>query len=469
MTTGIWWIRRDLRLEDNPALQEATDKSTHILPLFILDPNILARPAEMRKAFMFEGLAKLDQLLREQGSRLFVLSGDPLAVLTRVTALTGPASIFAEADYSPYARTRDHAIAEKLPLWLVHGLTVFPPGTVRKDDGNPYTVYTPFSRTWKAYPLPSACCSASDFSLPPLPAVLPDHEGIPAPRVTLQFEAGPLAALERLHRFMDGPVFEYTDRRNLLAEDGTSMLSPYLRFGMVSIRDIVQEARFAMENAAGETARRNAETYLNELIWREFYYSILHYFPEVLKTSFRKDLRNIPWRNAPEELEAWKQGMTGYPVVDAGMRQLRQSGWMHNRARMITASFLVKDLLINWQEGEAWFMQNLLDGDPASNNGGWQWTAGVGTDAAPYFRIFNPVLQGQKFDPEGKYIRRWVPELAAVPGDYIHQPWLMPVEEQRRLGMLVGKNYPAPIVDHRQIKERTLAAYKSAGEGFSAG
>jgi deoxyribodipyrimidine photo-lyase len=293
-----------------------------------------------------------------------------------------------------------------------------------------------------------------------LPEILPENDPIPVPndgRTLL--EAGEKTAFERLQRFIAGPIYEYKDQRNILATDGTSMLSPYLRFGMISIRGVVQEARFAIENAPDESARQSAQTWLDELVWREFYISILHYFPEVLKTSFRKDLRLIQWRNAPQDLAAWKQGTTGYPVIDAGMRQLKKTGWMHNRARMITASFLVKDLLINWQEGEAWFMQNLLDGDPAANNGGWQWTAGVGTDAAPYFRIFNPVLQSQKFDENGAYIRRWVPELTRVPDDYIHQPWLMPENIQKSSNCIIGINYPAPIVDHKQIKARTLAAY----------
>ncbi len=461
MTTGIWWIRRDIRLEDNPALQEAVNHSSHLIPLFILDPAILAHPAEQRKAFLFDGLRKLDLQLEKHGSKLIVISGEPLSVLKNVIEITGAAEIYAEADYSPYSRKRDHNIAEKLPLWLVHGLTVFPPSMIQKHSGCPYTVFTHFSRAWKALPLPAPCCAENEFKIPPLPEKLPGSDPIPVSndgRALL--EAGESAAFGRLQRFIAGPIYEYIDQRNILSADGTSMLSPYLRFGMISIRGVVQEARFAIDNAPDEAGRQSAQAWLDELVWREFYISILHYFPEVLKTSFRKDLRLIQWRNSPQDLAAWKQGTTGYPVVDAGMRQLKKTGWMHNRARMITASFLVKDLLINWQEGEAWFMQNLLDGDPAANNGGWQWTAGVGTDAAPYFRIFNPVLQSQKFDPDGVYIRRWVPELTRVPDDFIHQPWLMPENIQKSSNCVIGINYPTPIVDHQQIKIRTLAAYR---------
>ena len=465
MTIGIWWIRRDIRIDDNPALQEVVNHSTHLVPLFILDPTILAHPAALRKSFLYDGLRELDASLRKHGSQLLVISGDPLTVLKEVIAVTGADAVYAEADYSPYSRKRDHIIAENLPFWLVHGLTVFPPGLIEKHNGCPYTVYSHFSRAWKALPIPAPCCAENDFKIPPLPDTLPHCEPIPENSGSgIVLEAGENAAFKLLQNFIKGPIFDYKENRNQLALDGTSMLSPYLRFGMISIRGVVQEARFAIDNAPDELARMNAQTWLDELIWREFFVSILHYFPEVLKTSFRKDLRNIQWRNAPDELKAWKHGLTGYPVVDAGMRQLNQTGWMHNRARMITASFLVKDLLINWQEGESWFMQNLLDGDPALNNGGWQWTAGVGTDAAPFFRIFNPVLQSQKFDPNGEYIRRWIPELSNVPDEYIHEPWNMPEDVQVTSRCIIGANYPARIVDHKNIKKRTLDAYQTGAD-----
>jgi deoxyribodipyrimidine photo-lyase len=241
---------------------------------------------------------------------------------------------------------------------------------------------------------------------------------------------------------------------------GTSGLSPYLRFGMVSARQVVAAARRAEAQARDGAARRSAEAWLNELVWREFYIAILYHFPHVRQAAFRPQLRNVPWVNNPEDFAAWAQGLTGYPVVDAAMRQLLHTGWMHNRARMITASFLTKDLLVDWRWGERHFMQHLIDGDPAANNGGWQWTAGTGTDAAPYFRIFNPVLQSMKFDPDGAFIRRFVPELVNVPYEYIHTPWKMPLDLQKQLGCLIGRDYPAPIVDHRLARERILMAYK---------
>jgi deoxyribodipyrimidine photo-lyase len=234
---------------------------------------------------------------------------------------------------------------------------------------------------------------------------------------------------------------------------------------MLSARQAVVSALSARDVASDEGSRKGAETWLNELIWREFYISILHHFPEVRGQSFRADLREIAWENDQEVFFAWCEGRTGYPVVDAAMRQLVQTGWLHNRARMIVASFLVKDLLVDWRRGERFFMQHLVDGDPAANNGGWQWTAGTGTDAAPYFRIFNPVLQGKKHDPEGTFVRRWLPELARVPTRFIHEPWQMPPEVQRDAGCIVGRDYPEPIVDHAWARDRVLAVYRRAREG----
>jgi deoxyribodipyrimidine photo-lyase len=237
-----------------------------------------------------------------------------------------------------------------------------------------------------------------------------------------------------------------------------------LRFGMLSARQAAVAAQSAYRAAATGEARQGAETWLNELIWREFYVAILHHFPHVRQTSFRPNLRDIPWEDDGDAFAAWCAGRTGYPVVDAAMRHLSQTGWMHNRARMIVASFLVKDLLVDWRWGERWFMQHLVDGDPAANNGGWQWTAGTGTDAAPYFRVFNPVLQGQKFDPDGTFVRQWLPELARVPGRYVHKPWEMPEAVQQDAQCIVGQDYPAPLVDHKWARERTLAAYAEAKE-----
>jgi deoxyribodipyrimidine photo-lyase len=271
--------------------------------------------------------------------------------------------------------------------------------------------------------------------------------------------------MRRLERFAGGGperIHGYDERRNRPDLKGTSGLSPYIRFGMVSLRQAVVAAGRAVDRAPDDAGRKGAETWLNELIWREFYLSILYHFPRVRRRSFRSQYEAIVWDNDPQAFDAWTKGQTGYPVVDAAMRQLVESGWMHNRARMIVASFLVKDLLIDWRWGERFFMQHLIDGDPAANNGGWQWTAGTGTDAAPYFRIFNPILQSKKFDPDGRYIRRWLPELGDVPDRFIHEPWRMPDEIQQRTNCHIGLDYPHPIVDRAFARERTLQAYKRA-------
>ncbi len=453
---NIWWIRRDLRLEDNPALTAALEPGTGVLPVFILDQHLLSKPAAPRQAFLFDGLRALDDSLRRLGSGLILRQGDPLRELILLVAESGAQRIYAEEDYSPYAVRRDAAVSRALDLHLVHGLGVHPPAAVVRPDGKPYTVFTPFSRTWKALPFSSALLSAP-AGLPPLPrlASLPLPQ-TPNPSI---FPAGEREARRRLQIFISGPIGVYGEGRNRLDLDGTSALSPYLRFGMLSARQAVSAALHAIQSAPNALSREGAATWLNELIWREFFQSILYHFPGVLRSAFRPGMRAIPWRDQTRDLQAWQSGLTGYPVVDAGMRQLAATGWMHNRARMITASFLVKHLLINWQEGERWFMQNLVDGDPAANNGGWQWVAGTGTDAAPYFRIFNPILQGQKFDPHGDYVRQWVPELAAVPSQYIHTPWQMPPTEQQACRVVIGKDYPAPIVEHETARRRALDAY----------
>ena len=463
MNTALWWVRRDLRLSDNQALAAALDQAGQVLPVFILDPGLLNSPyaSEKRLAFLYAGLGALDEALRQRGSYLVLRRGDPALVLAELLHQTQAQAIYAEADYSPYARRRDRRIAQALPLHLLPGLAVQPPQAVLKADGTPYTVFTPYSRAWLSRPFAGAPLPAPQH-IPTPPDVT--SEGIPAQpslAASLPFLAGEDEAQRRLENFTEQLIFDYGEGRNRMDLEGTSKLSPYLRFGMLSARQAVDAARQAEALAATGQARRSAETWLNELIWREFYLAILYHFPFVRQTAFRPALRHLRWKNDPEEFAAWAAGRTGYPVVDAAMRQLAQSGWMHNRARMITASFLTKDLLIDWRWGERHFMQHLVDGDPASNNGGWQWTAGTGTDAAPYFRVFNPILQSMKFDPEGAYIRHYVPELAQVPQAFIHAPWKMPPALQKQVGCLIGQDYPAPLVDHDMARQRVLAVYKA--------
>ena len=464
MNTAIWWIRRDLRLSDNQALAEAMRQANTVIPVFILDPKLLASPyvGQSRLAFLFEGLRVLDASLRQRGSTLTLRQGDPLEMLSILCQETKAEAIFAEEDYSTYARKRDEKIALSLPLRLVAGVTVFHPEMLLKTDGKPYTVFTPFSRMWRGLPASGRPLPAPHYlpTVPPLKSLIIPSE--PRHPMDSLFKAGETEAQKRLTAFTDLAIGEYDDARNRMDLEGTSGLSPYLRLGLLSARQAVWAARNASESAKTPTIRQGTETWLNELIWREFYAAILYHFPFVRQTAFRAELRNIPWRDDPDGFKAWYEGRTGYPVVDAAMRQLNEIGWMHNRARMITASFLTKDLLINWQLGEKYFMQHLLDGDPASNNGGWQWTAGTGTDAAPYFRVFNPILQGQKFDPHGEYVRRWVPELANVPERYIHSPWEMPPEMQKQLGCQIGSDFAAPIIDHGFARQRVLLAYRNS-------
>jgi deoxyribodipyrimidine photo-lyase len=460
---NIWWIRRDLRLVDNPALTAALQAKAPLLPVYILDDHLLDRPAEKRQAFLFAGLRALDEDLRRLGSGLTVRRGDPQVELTRLVAESSATSVFAEADVSPYARKRDTEITRQVDLKLVHGASYYPPEAVKAANGRPYQVFTPYSRAWKALPF-SDQVLPGPTALDPIPGLLSQPiPGMPSPQ---DFPAGAVEARHRLSTFLAGPIFDYREMRDRMGLDGTSQLSPYLRFGMISIRQVIISAMQAIAQAPDAQAGAGAQTWLNELIWREFYRSILYQYPAVLTSAFKPNLRVIPWRDAPGDLRAWQNGQTGYPVVDAGMRQLAVTGWMHNRARMITASFLVKHLLINWQEGERWFMQQLIDGDPASNNGGWQWVAGTGTDAAPYFRIFNPILQGKKFDPLGRYVRRWVPELNAVPDRHIHEPWKMTTLEQQDCGVMIDRHYPAPIVEHAFARARTLAAYRKSTDHY---
>ena len=469
MSITVWWIRRDLRLHDNQALHAALQTGTPIIPLFIIDPTLTNSPyvGENRLSFLHGGLRALDEGLRGIGSQLFIRSGTPLAVLTKLVAEMAVTHIFAEEDVSPYARRRDQKIQSILPLHLTPGVSILPIGSVLKVDGSPYKVYGPFARQWHE--------TATQISNPiipkpnkiPTPASVKLTEPLPISRQgsELLFLPGEVEAQQCLSQFCwsnDKAINDYAKNRDRPALLGTSQLSPYLRFGMISARVLAAEAQTAIDTATSESAIKGAETWLSELLWREFYQTILYYFPTSRRQSFNDKYDAILWRNDEAAFAAWCHGETGYPFVDAAMRQLLTTGWMHNRARMVVASFLIKDLLIDWRWGERWFIQHLLDGDPAANNGGWQWSAGSGPNAAPYFRIFNPITQGARFDPEGEYIYRWVPELAHLPKRHIHTPWKMSVSEQNRYQCRIGRDYPAPIVDHEQARAQTLVAYKIA-------
>lgn len=464
----IHWFRRDLRLHDNTALLAAANAAGHaVIPVFIFDDTILrgrfTSPARLQ--FLLDCLSALDADLRKLGLYLVLRRGEPLSILVNLLRETGARGVTWNRDYTPYAIKRDSAIKRELRAAGYYAesykdAVIFEMDEVATAAGRPYTVYTPYAKRWRAQleSKPVQVQGKPQLAAIPLPASDPwptltdllTNVPVNLPR----FPAGESVALAALERFINGPLADYAVARNLLAIAGTSRLSPYLRFGVLSPRQCLVAARTAPPGPG-------PESWIGELIWRDFYIQILYHFPHALRGSFKPIYDRIAWPNDPALFAAWQTGHTGYPIVDAAMRQLQQEGWMHNRARMIVASFLTKDLLIDWRWGEQHFMHLLIDGDPAANNGGWQWAAGTGTDAQPYFRIFNPASQGQKFDPDGAYIRRYLPELARVPTRYIHAPHTMPAADQIRAGVQIGRDYPAPIVDHATQRMRALALYRA--------
>ena len=461
---ALLWLRRDLRLHDHPALAAALDGAQHVVPAYVLDPRLLEGPraSANRNWYLLHTLAELAESLAARGAPLVVRTGRPEEAIPQLADEAGAAAVLATRDVSPFSRARDRAVGEALAasgrrLHLKRGLLVAEPEEVQTDDGRPLTVFTPFSRRWAAVPrrdlldAPDAISSLPPGALAsePIPAP-PDPTADPA----LLPRPGEAAARERLARWAASPALgAYADGRNDLAAEGTSRLSADLKFGTLSPLEVLQAAE-----GPGDGRR----VFVSELCWREFYAHVLWHFPHVVRGAYRPAYDAVPWVDDAPGLAAWRAGRTGYPVVDAALRQLATSGWMHNRARMIAASFLAKDLLVDWRHGEAHYLAHLVDGDVAANNGGWQWTAGTGTDAAPYFRVFNPVSQGRRFDPHGAYVRRWVPELARVPDAHVHEPWTMPPDVQAAAGCVIGRDYPAPIVDHAAARERALAAYAAA-------
>jgi deoxyribodipyrimidine photo-lyase len=462
--TRVLWYRRDLRVHDLPALVAAADGADALVPLFVLDPRLTGatRMSPARLVYLCAALADLDAALGERGSRLVVRRGDPREVLPAVAAEVGADAVHRSADHTPFATARDADVDEALAAAGIAsvdhpGVAVHEPGTVRTGSGDVYRVFTPFHRSWKdrriGDPLPAP------EALPPVPDV--DAEDLPTPKelgaeladdVLAALPAGgETAARERLDAFLDGPADDYDDARDLLAVPGTSRLSADLHYGCLSPREVHRRC---------DRRKPGHATFATEIAWRDFYLHVMAEWPESAVTAFNPAMRDLPWRGESADARAWAEGRTGFPVVDAGMRQLLAAAWLHNRARMIVASFLCKDLLVDWRWGEAHFLRHLVDGDVASNNGGWQWAAGTGTDAQPFFRIFNPVTQGKRFDPDGDYVRRYVPELDAVPTRWIHAPWEMPEDVQEACGVRIGVDYPAPIVDHAEARREALAWFE---------
>jgi deoxyribodipyrimidine photo-lyase len=472
--TGLVWFRRDLRLRDNPALSAACKECRKIVPLFVFDEPLLRSQVfgSACVGFMLGCLEELRRSLAEQGLILAWRMGEPIDTVMRAAAELSVDAVYWNRDYEPAAMTRDRTVQQGLAqqgrtVRTFKDHVVFEAEEVRGLTGDPFQRYSAYRDRWwtkwrAATPplldvptLQAAKSVASSSDVLPWPSAADlGYEPVP-----MWIEPGEQAAHARLQWFLRGPVHDYVSGRNLPALDGTSKLSPHLRFGTISVRTLVHAALNALSKG-DRVSRADVFTWIDELVWREFFQQVLAAFPRVADGPFkRKPGLPAPRPGGPERdrlFAAWCQGGTGYPIVDAGMRQLSQTGWMHNRVRMVVASFLVKDLRIDWQSGERYFMQQLVDGDLAANNGNWQWCASTGTDAMQGYRIFNPTIQSEKFDHEGVYIRRYVPELAGVRTKWIHEPHLMPQEEQDRAGCCIGSEYPAPIVDHRQARQEYL-------------
>lgn len=471
----IVWFRQDLRLQDNPALLAAAQRGA-VLPVYVLDDAGEGRwpMGAASRWWLHHSLAALDATLRGRGARLMLAHGESGAVLRELVKQTGADAVYWNRRYEPAAVARDAVIKQELSAAGVEAKSfaasvLFEPHVVKNKSGGPFQVFTPFWRHCLTLEVAEPVrLPAGKLAVPAevtrslaieelrlLPAI-PWDAGFRA-----AWQPGEEGATRRLRKFVAGAMDRYADDRNLPDRDGTSALSPHLHFGEISPRQIWSAVR-ALGKASGVfPPSRGAQVFLSEVGWREFAYHLLYHFPHTPEAPLRAEFARFPWRADAGQLRAWQRGRTGYPIVDAGMRQLWATGWMHNRVRMIVASFLVKHLRLSWQEGAAWFWDTLVDADLAANTLGWQWTAGCGADAAPYFRIFNPILQGAKFDPNGDYVRRWVPELARVPAEFIHAPWEASPLELSAAGVVLGQDYPQPMVDHGEARTAALAALQT--------
>jgi len=463
MSVSIVWFRNDLRLSDNPALVEGLRSGQAVVPVFVLDDETEGpRPiGGASRWWLHHSLHSLDTSLRKLGSRLTLRRGPAERVLPELAAECGAEAIFWNRMYDEGSRNRDARLKKSLNERGLRAESfkanlLFEPWEIKNQSGTPFKVFTPFWRACRAHaspgdPLPApkalpapktwpASDALDDWRLLP---IKPDWAG----GLRTAWKPGETGAKDRLSHFLDDALEDYRHARDLPAVEGTSRLSPHLAFGEISPRQIWRAATNRGESAA-------AEKFLSEVGWREFAYSLLFHNGDLAQRNFRPEFDAFPWAHSDQMLDAWQRGHTGYPIVDAGLRELWTTGWMHNRVRMIVASFLTKDLLIDWRQGERWFWDTLVDADPANNATGWQWVAGCGADAAPYFRVFNPVLQGAKFDPKGDYVRQWVPELADLPDAAIHSPWTASKPP-------AAATYPERIVEHGAARDRALAAFQS--------
>jgi deoxyribodipyrimidine photo-lyase len=462
MRTIVWFRGKDLRLRDHAPLRDAAADG-EVIPLFVLDPFFFAptraQGSPHRIQFLLESLSALSEGLSALGSRLVIVEGKSVEVVPRLAHRWKADRVVAHRWVEPFGRERDRRIGAALGsrFALYEGETLLPPGTLRTaSSGKPYSVFSQFARAFERTAIVGKPLQ-SPRSLPPLPrdvkagrVDIPSIEDLGIARNRELLPGGEHAGQDRLRRFVKRAAPDYRTQRDRMDLPGTSRLSADLKFGTVSAREVWTR----VESSLGGTP--SARSFLNELLWREFTHSTLWDRPHLLEAPFRPAFEGFPWREDAALWRAWVQGKTGYPVVDASARQLLKEGFVHNRARMISASFLTKHLLIPYRSGEAHYLKFLTDGDWAQNNAGWQWSAGCGCDAQPWFRIFNPTVQGQRFDPEGSYVRRWVPELAQIPARFIHRPWDAPPDVLEAAGVTLGKEYPRPVVDHKVARQRFL-------------
>ena len=463
MKTTIVWFRNDLRVHDHPALTAATSNGGMVVPVFIFDNAPLRgrHAGSNRNRFLLESLEDLKLSLKKLGADLVVRSGKPAEVLTELTARYGADEVYCTEDFTPYSVHRDKTVSEALQMVGVK-LRSFPGRLIVDSFDDLHTklhkihkIFTPFWKNWQdvgrraVVGVPKSLQMPDEIEigeLPRLDSITQEH--LLSPDV---LKGGETAARQRLKNFLNDHVSKYHQTNDLLSIEGTSRLSSYLHFGCLSPREIEGQ----LDSGAGEDA------WHRQLCWREFYHYVLFHYPQNAWHEMQERYRGMSWDNDVAMIEAWKAGKTGYPVVDASMRQLLQQGWMHNRARLIVGSFFTKDLWQDWRIGETHFMNMLIDGDEANNNGNWQWIASVGVDPAPVFRrMYNPTLQQQKFDPDGDYVRAFVPELKHVPDKYLAEPWKMPEDVQREAGCVIGNDYPEPIVDHKVAREEALARFR---------
>jgi len=461
----IVWFRQDLRLDDNLALESAVSSASAIIPIYIDDETCGRQPGTMGRWWRDASLRKLDAALKARGSRLIYRTGKAEQILPELAQEVGAKAVVWNRQYEADIVARDTDIKKSLKdsgidAESFNGALLFEPWEVTsKSTGGPFKVFTPFWRACRTLGLKRALWDAP--AKLPAPDSWPDSAPLPATNAPSHmdrlggWQPGEDGARAALSLFLTQNIGGYAERRNLPAEPATSRLSPHLRWGEISPARIVSETQNA------DIAADDGDRFLAELGWREFSYQLLYHNPALRETCLQEKFEAFPWRNDPHELEAWKRGETGYPIVDAGMRELRRTGYMHNRVRMIAASFLIKHLLVDWREGEKWFWECLVDADPANNSASWQWVAGCGADAAPYFRIFNPILQGPKFDADGVYTKTYVPELNALSGKTLYAPWTAKSDMLDGGQIALGETYPNPIVNHEAARARALESFKS--------